>query len=158
MREIYIDGVAQSKFGKDERPLEIMLADVGQNALNASKKKEPDMVIIGNFDYQGYVGQASLDALVGNELKIKSTIPIFHVNKGSSGGAGAIELGFLLAQNGNKVLVISGEQMLSKNVSREKITMETSKVIYGDERKLGVKMPIIAAIATTEYMFRYGIP
>jgi len=158
--EVYIDGVSQTKFGKDTRQLEIMLADVGRRALIYSKCKEPpDLVYVGNYNYKGYADQGSLDALVGEELrkKIESTTPVFHVDRGSASGAAAVEAAFEHVKVGKRVLVISGEKMLLEDADREKITAETSKMMGEKERKFGINMATIAAIATTEYMKRYGI-
>jgi len=160
MGEVYIDGVCQTKFGKDTRKLEIMLADVGKGALNYSKCKDPpDIVYIGNYNYIGYADQGSLDALVGEELrkKIESTTPVFHVDRGSASGAAAVEAAFEHAKSGKRVLVISGEKMFFEDADRKKITEETSKMMGEKERKFGINMATIAAIATTEYMIRYGI-
>jgi len=160
MSEVYIDGVSQTKFGKDTRKLEIMLADVGKGALIYSKCIEPpDIVYIGNYNYKGYADQGSLDALVGEELrkKIKSTTPVFHVDRGSASGAAAVEAAFEHAKAGKRVLVISGEKMLLEDADREKITEETSKMMGEKERKFGINMATIAAIAATEYMIRYGM-
>ena len=132
MGEVYIDGVSQTKFGKDTRKLEIMLADVGKRALIYSKCKEPpDIVYIGNFNYMGYADQGSLDALVGEELrrKIKSTTPVFHIDRGSASGAAAIEAAYEHAIAGKRVLVISGEKMFLEEADRQKITEETSKMM-----------------------------
>ncbi|MCJ7580604.1 MAG: thiolase family protein [Candidatus Aminicenantes bacterium] len=158
--EVYIDGVSQTAFGKDTRKLEIMLADVGKRALIHSKCKDsPDLVYIGNYNYLGYADQGSLDALVGEELrkKIASTTPVFHVDRGSASGAAAVEAAFEHAKAGKRVLVISGEKMFLEDADRRKITEETSKMMGEKERKFGLTMATIAAIATTEYMIRYGI-
>jgi len=160
MSEVYIDGVSQTRFGKDTRKLEIMLAGVGRGALIYSKCKEPpDIVYVGNFNYMGYADQGSLDALVGEELrkKIESTTPVFHIDRGSASGAAAVEAAFEHAKAGKRVLVISGEKMFLKDADREKITEETSKMMGEKERKFGINMATIAAIATTEYMIRYGM-
>ena len=160
MNEVYIDGVSQTRFGKDTRKLEIMLADVGKAALISSKcKLPPDIVYVGNFNYMGYADQGSLDALVGEELrkKIGSTTPVFHIDRGSASGAAAVEAGFGHAEAGKRVLVISGEKMFLEQADREKITEETSKMMGEKERKFGINMATLAAIATTEYMIRYGM-
>lgn len=155
MEEVFIDGVAQSKFGKDERPLEDMIVGVATEALDNSNKPEPDVVIIGNFNYKGYVGQASLDALVGEKLGLPSTVPKIQIDRGSSTGAAAVELGYLLAQGGKKVLVVSGEKMRVSGGGD--VTEETSKVVHKSDRILGVTMPVIAGLATSEYMKHVGI-
>ncbi len=160
MGEVYIDGISQTKFGKDTRKLEIMLADVGKGALVHSKHKDPpDLVYIGNFNYMGYADQGSLDALVGEELrkKIESTTPVFHIDRGSASGAAAVEAAFEHVKAGKRVLVISGEKMFLEDANRQKITEETSKMMGEKERKFGINMATIAAIAATEYMIRYGI-
>lgn len=160
MSEVYIDGVSQTKFGKDTRKLEIMLADVGKGALVHSKYKDPpDIVYIGNFNYMGYADQGSLDALVGEELrkKIESTTPVFHLDRGSASGAAAVEAAFGHVKAGERVLVISGEKMFLEEANRQKITEETSKMMGEKERKFGINMATIAAIAATEYMIRYEI-
>ncbi|MFC2168466.1 thiolase family protein [Acidobacteriota bacterium] len=160
MSEVYIDGISQTKFGKDARKLETMLADVGKGALVHSKCKDPpDIVYVGNYNYIGYADQGSLDALVGEELrkKIKSTTPVFHIDRGAASGAAAVEAAFEHAKAGKRVLVISGEKMFFEDADRKKITKETSKMMGEKERKIGLNMATIAAIATTEYMIRYGI-
>lgn len=166
MGEVYIDGIGHSKFGKDDDNLEVMKAKVGEEAFDNSMHRKsgdgkPDIVILANYNYIGYAGQASLDALVGTELEkrkiISKTTPVFHINRGTGSGAGGVEAGYLLAQTGKKVLVIGGEKMYFEGVDKKDITQETSKMIYKKEQELGVTMPIIAAIATMEYIKRYGI-
>lgn len=158
---VYVAGVAQTKFGKDFRELEEILIEAAENAYISSGRITPDVVVVGNYNSAGYSDKASLDALVGEDLRkkkiIKSTTPVFRVDRGSASGAAAVESGFIYAQSGNKVLVLSGEKMLTQEVDRERITRETSKVISIGDRKLHVTMPILAAIATTEYMAKHNI-
>ncbi len=152
MCEVYIDGISQTKFGKDKRKLETMLAFVGKEALAQSKYKDPpDMVYVGNFNYMGYADQGSLDALVGEALrrKIVSTTPVFHIDRGSASGAAAVEAAFEQTKAGKRVLVISGEKMFLEEADRQKITEETSKMMGEKERKFGLNMATLAAIAAT---------
>jgi acetyl-CoA C-acetyltransferase len=155
--KVYIDGVAQTVFGKDPKPLKQMLAEVGQQALSGSQWREPDCVFVANYDYPGYAGQASLDVLVANELRLRSIVPVIHVERGSASGALAVELGFQVARDGYHVLVLAGEKMWTGEHDRKRITEETSKVLDVEERKFNITMPTIAALATTEYMVRYDL-
>ncbi|MBL7055856.1 thiolase family protein [Candidatus Woesearchaeota archaeon] len=158
MDQVFIDGVAQSNFGKDARELETIMGEVGREALDLSiTSSTPDIVVIGNFNAQGYSKKGSLDALVGNNLGIPTTTNVIHVNRGSSTGAAAVQLGYQLALGGNKVLVISGEVMHQESIDRDTVTKETSKVVHEDDRNLGVTMPVIAGLATTEYLHRWSI-
>ena len=158
MADVFIGGVAQTVFGKDSRLLEDLLADVGDKAIKTSSS-QPDIVLIGNYNYQGYAGQASLDTLVGNKLKLPTTTGIFHINRGSSTGAAVVELAYALVKGGKKVLVVSGEIMYNeKSHDRDLVKRETSKVIAEEDRAMGLDMPLIAALAATEYGIRHKIP
>ncbi len=159
MNKVYIDNVAQTIFGKDSRPLEEIFRILAEEILNKAKNK-PDVVIVGNYNYQGYTGQASLDALVSSELAkhqiITPTAPVYHINRGSASGAAAIQAGLEYAAQGKTVLVLAGEEMFKDKPDRDLITQETSKVVIGEEQDI-VTMPRIAGIATSEYMFRHKI-
>ncbi len=159
MGDVFIDGVGHTEFGKDFRNLEIILADAGQEALNNSRIEMPNKVILGNFGCEGYEG-VTIDEVVRNFRKVMGLsegIGIEVVRNGSSTGAAAIKKGYEYASEGYNVLVVSGEKMKSKKSRREEVTRQNSEVIHQMERRMGLTMPMIAALATIEYMELYRI-
>jgi acetyl-CoA C-acetyltransferase len=161
MGEVYVAGVSLCPFGKDFRPLGVMLADVCQRALTDSRRfdplPKPDCLVIGCMDPIGFARQTGLDSLVGIELGLDKKTEIYHVELGSATGAAAVELGKRLTSSGLKTLVCFGEKMRGK-LSNEEIPSQISTVIDEEERERGLgDMPTVAALASLEYMDVYNI-
>ncbi|MBA7494134.1 hypothetical protein ES702_04707 [subsurface metagenome] len=161
MGDVYIAGVSLTPFGKDFRPIGLMLADACQGALKDSTAYcfdcSPDCLVIGSMDPIGFARQTGLDSLVGIELGLARDMEIYHVELGSATGAAAVELGKRLASSGLKVLVCFGEKMKGK-LRNEEISSQISTVIAEEERERGLgEMPAVAALASYEYMDAYKV-
>ena len=161
MTDVYIAGASLTPFGKDFRPIGVMLADACRRALQDSARFTPDAVpdclVIGSMDPIGFARQTGLDSLVGMELGLARDTEIYHVELGSATGAAAVELGKRLASSGLKVLVCFGEKMKGK-LKNEEIPSQISTVIAEEERERGLgEMPAVAALASYEYMDAYRV-
>ena len=161
MNDVYIAGAGLTPFGKDFRPIGVMLADACQRALQDSipftPDPIPDCLVIGSMDPIGFARQTGLDSLVGMELGLSRDTEIYHVELGSATGAAAVELGKRLASSGLKVLVCFGEKMKGK-LKNEEIPSQISTVIAEEERERGLgEMPAVAALASWEYMDAYKV-
>ncbi len=161
MKNVYIAGVGLTPFGKDFRPIGVMLADACAKALQDSvlftSDALPDCLVIGSMDPIGFARQTGLDSLVGMELGLRRDTEIYHVELGSATGAAAVELGKRLASSGLKVLVCFGEKMKGK-LKNEEIPSQISTVIAEEERERGLgEMPAVAALASYEYMDAYKV-
>jgi acetyl-CoA C-acetyltransferase len=161
MRDVYIAGVSLTPFGKDFRPIGVILSDACRKALESSadftSNIVPDCLVIGSMDPIGFARQTGLDSLVGIELGLSRDTEIYHVELGSATGAAAVELGKRLASSGLKVLVCFGEKMQGK-LKNEEIPSQISTVIAEEERERGLgEMPVVAALASYEYMDVYKI-
>jgi len=161
MGDVYIAGASLTPFGKDFRPIGVMLADACQKALQDSSAFTsdlvPDCIVIGCMDPIGFARQTGLDSLVGIEMGLARDTEIYHVELGSATGAAAVELGKRLASSGLKVLVCFGEKMKGK-LKNEEIPSQISTVIAEEERERGLgEMPAVAALASYEYMDAYKI-
>jgi len=161
MNDVFIAGVSLTPFGKDFRPIGVMLADACQKALRDSvsftSDTIPDCLVIGSMDPIGFARQTGLDSLVGMELGLERDTEIYHVELGSATGAAAIELGKRLGSSGLKVLVCFGEKMKGK-LKNEEIPSQISTVIAEEERERGLgEMPAVAALASYEYMDAYKV-
>lgn len=161
MNEVYVAGVGMTPFGKDFRPIGVILADACQKALldsvSFTTDLSPDCLVIGAMDPIGFARQTGLDSLVGMEMDLPKEIEIYHVERGSATGAAAVELGKRLASSGLKVLVCFGEKMKGK-LKNEDIPSQISTVIAEEERERGLgEMPAVAALASINYMDTYKI-
>jgi len=161
MRDVHIAGVSLTRFGKDFRPIGVMLADACQKALQYSAafttELAPDCLVIGCMDPIGFARQTGLDSIIGIEMNLPRGIEIHHVERGSATGAAAVELGKRLASSGLKVLVCFGEKMKGK-LKNEEIPSQISTVIAEEERERGLgEMPAVAALASYEYMDAYKV-
>ncbi len=161
MNDVHIAGAGLTPFGKDFRPIGVMLADACQRALQDSisftPDTAPDCLVIGSMDPIGFARQTGLDSLVGMELGLSRDTEIYHVELGSATGAAAVELGKRLASSGLKVLVCFGEKMKGK-LKNEEIPSQISTVIAEEERERGLgEMPAVAALASWEYMDAYKV-
>ena len=161
MDDVYLAGVCLTPFGKDFRPLGVMLADACHRALQDSIRFTsnvlPDCLVIGCMDPIGFARQTGLDSLVGMELGLARDTEIYHVELGSATGAAAVELGKRLASSGLRVLVCFGEKMKGK-LKNEEIPSQISTVIAEEERERGLgEMPAVAALASYEYMDAYKV-
>lgn len=161
MSDVYVAGVGMTPFGKDFRPIGVILTDACKRALQDSEDFTaatlPDCLVIGCMDPIGFARQTGLDSLVGMELDLPRDMEIYHVERGSATGAAAVELGKRLASSGLKVLVCFGEKMKGK-LKHEDIPSQISTVIAEEERERGLgEMPAVAALASYEYMDVYRI-
>ncbi|UCE41582.1 MAG: thiolase family protein [Candidatus Aminicenantes bacterium] len=161
MNDVYVAGVSLTPFGKDFRPIGVILADACQKALQDSSpfvsNTVPDCLVIGSMDPIGFARQTGLDSLVGMELGLRRDTEIYHVELGSATGAAAVELGKRLTSSGLKVLVCFGEKMKGK-LKNEEIPSQISTVIAEEERERGLgEMPAVAALASYEYMDAYKV-
>lgn len=161
MDDVYIAGAALTPFGKDFRPIGVMLADACKKALEDSvvftPELSPDCLVIGCMDPIGFARQTGLDSLVGIEMSFPRDMEIYHVERGSATGAAAIELGKRLASSGLKVLVCFGEKMKGK-LKNEDIPAQISTVIAEEERERGLgEMSAVAGLACYEYMDAYKV-
>ena len=161
MNDVFIAGVSLTPFGKDFRPIGVMLADACRKALQDSisftPDSAPDCLVIGSMDPIGFARQTGLDSLVGMEMGLDRDTEIYHVELGSATGAAAIELGKRLCSSGMKVLVCFGEKMKGK-LKNEDIPSQISTVIAEEERERGLgEMPAVAALASREYMHAYKV-
>jgi acetyl-CoA acetyltransferase len=161
MNDVYIAGVGLTPFGKDFRPIGVILADACKRALQDSSpytsNAVPDCLVIGSMDPIGFARQTGLDSLVGMELGLSRDTEIYHVELGSATGAAAVELGKKLVSAGLKVLVCFGEKMKGK-LKNEEIPSQISTVIAEEERERGLEeMPVVAALASYEYMDAYKV-
>lgn len=161
MNDVYIAGASLTPFGKDFRPIGVILADACSRALADSEPyvldRRPDCLVIGCMDPIGFARQTGLDSLVGMALGLSRNTEIYHVELGSATGAAAVELGKRLASSGLKVLVCFGEKMKGK-LKNEEIPSQISTVIDEEERERGLSdMPTVAALASYEYMDVYKI-
>ena len=161
MSDVFIAGASLTPFGKDFRPIGVMLADACWKALQNSSAFTydlvPDCLVIGSMDPIGFARQTGLDSLVGIELQLSRDTEIYHVEMGSATGAAAVELGKRLASSGLKVLVCFGEKMKGK-LRNEEIPSQISTVISEEERERGLgEMPAVAALASYEYMDAYKV-
>lgn len=159
MGHVFVAGVSLSPFGKDYRPLGVMLADACRQALEDSRRfvsrPAADCVVIGCMDPIGFARQTGLDSLVGMELGLDRNTEIYHVESGSATGAAAVGLGKRLASAGLKTLVCFGEKMKGK-LTNEEIPSQISTVIDEEERERGLgDMPTVAALSSLEYMDVY---
>ncbi len=161
MSDVFVAGVSLTPFGKDFRPIGVILADACQKALQNSQAYTldlvPDCLVIGSMDPIGFARQTGLDSLVGIEMKLARDTEIYHVELGSATGAAAVELGKRLASSGLKVMVCFGEKMKGK-LKNEEIPSQISTVIAEEERERGLgEMPAVAALASYEYMDAYKV-
>ena len=161
MNDVYVAGVSLTPFGKDFRPIGVILADACKRALQDSStytsRTVPDCLVIGSMDPIGFARQTGLDSLVGMELGLSRDTEIYHVELGSATGAAAVELGKRLVSAGLKVLVCFGEKMKGK-LKNEEIPSQISTVIAEEERERGLEeMPAVAALASYEYMDAYNV-
>lgn len=161
MNDVFVAGVSLTPFGKDFRPIGVMLADACRKALQDSvsftANTLPECLVIGSMDPIGFARQTGLDSLVGMELGLERDTEIYHVELGSATGAAAIELGKRLGSSGMRVLVCFGEKMKGK-LKNEEIPSQISTVIAEEERERGLgEMPAVAALASREYMDAYKV-
>ena len=95
MRDVYIAGVSLTCFGKDFRPIGVMLADACQKALQYSaaftSELTPDCLVIGCMDPIGFARQTGLDSLIGIEMNLARDVEIYHVERGSATGAPPVQ-------------------------------------------------------------------
>lgn len=116
-----------------------------------------DALVIGAMAPEEYLHEGGLAALVATRLGLVG-LPAIRVETASSSGAAAFHLAVQLVRSGSarRVLALAGEKM--SHASTERSTEIMAEVLDRSERRSGLTMPGMAALATLVYGREHGIP
>ncbi len=157
MREVFIDGVGMTKFGKHlDRSLTDLMVEAANRALKDSSTPEIEAIFIGAQNPEEFTGEANLATNVADKLGLAG-IPAYRVETASSSGASVLEMAFYAVASGryNRVLVVAGEKMC--HLPTSKVTKILAEVIEEYERNSGASMVALAAMVTQSYAHYAGL-
>ena len=156
MKNVFVDQVFITKFGKLDKNLNEILIESGKQCLIDSNKKI-DMLLVGSMNPEEFSDNSNISTLVADGLNIQG-IPSLRIETASSSGAAIFSLGFNLIASGayENILLIAGEKMTG--LETKKVTKVLAKVIEENERKYGASMPSLAAMVTMAYKLKNNIP
>ena len=155
MREVFIDKVSMTKFGRFESEIRDLIINAGRGCLKESEKKI-DCLLIGSMNPEEFNDNSNLSTLVADYLDIQG-IPSFRIETASSSGAAIFNMGCNLVASGvyNNVLLVAAEKM--SGLETQRVTKILAKVIEENERKSGASMPSLAAMVTMAYKLKHRI-
>ena len=155
MREVFIDKVSMTKFGRFETEIRDLIITAGKGCLKESEKKI-DCLLIGSMNPEEFNDNSNLSTLVADYLDIQG-IPSFRIETASSSGAAIFNMGCNLVASGayNNVLLVAAEKM--SGLETQRVTKILAKVIEENERKSGASMPSLAAMVTMAYKLKHRI-
>ncbi len=157
MREVFVDGVGMTRFGKfPERSLVSLMVEAAQRALEDSASQSVEAVFVGAQNPEEFTGEANIAAAVADALGL-SGLPSYRVETASSSGASVLEVAYAAVASGrfSRVLVVAGEKMT--HLPTPKVTRILAEVIEAYERNSGASMVALAAMVTQAYAHFAGL-
>jgi acetyl-CoA C-acetyltransferase len=144
-------------FGRRPEGLVDLLALAGAEALERWPGPGPDALVVGSMAGGTLAGVENLAARVADALGLSGR-PTWRVEAASATGAAALQAGhtWLLGSPSRSVLVIAGEKMTDR--PGPELTRELSRSLSPEEFRHGATMPSMAALLTSLYLERWGIP
>ncbi len=151
MRDVFIDGVGMTRFGKfPDRGLVDLMVEAAEKALRDSSGSGIDAIFVGAQNPEEFTGEANIATNVADRLGF-SGLPSYRVETASSSGASVLEVAFYAVASGryNSVLVVAGEKMT--HLPTPRVTKILAEVIESYERNSGASMVALAAMVTQSY-------
>jgi acetyl-CoA C-acetyltransferase len=144
MRDVWIAGVAMTRFGKRPETLQDLIADAALDALREAGR-EPDAVVVTTMAPEEFIGEGNFASQISSYVGL-SHVPAIRVETATSSGAAALYVGFSFIAAGlhRNVLVLGGEKMT--HVPTPRVSQIISRVIDPYERAYGATMPALGAI------------
>ena len=155
MREVFIENVSMTKFGRFDSSLRDLTTSAGAKCLEKTNMKI-DCLLIGSMNPEEFSSNSNISSLVADYLNVQG-IPSMRIETASSSGAAIFSLGCNLIASGvyNNVLLVAAEKM--SGLETQKVTKILAKVIEEEERQSGASMPSLAAMVTMAYKLKYKI-
>jgi acetyl-CoA C-acetyltransferase len=155
MREVFIDNVSMTKFGRLDSSLRDLTTKAGEECIKNTDKKL-DCLLIGAMNPEEFSSNSNISSLVADYLNIQG-IPSLRIETASSSGAAIFSLGCSLISSGayDNILLVAAEKM--SGLDTQKVTKILAKVIEENERLSGASMPSLAAMVTMAYKLKYKI-
>ncbi len=151
MKEVFVDGVGMTKFGKfPNKTLVDLMAEAASLAIKDSNSQDVQAIFIGAQNPEEFTGEANIAAALADKLELTG-IPASRIETASSSGASVIEAAFYAVASGRfeRVLVVAGEKMT--HLPTPKVTKILAEVIESYERNSGASMVALAAMVTQAY-------
>jgi len=149
VKDVYIDGVGMTRFGKfPEKTLVDLMAEAAVKALTDSSSHQVEAVFVGAQNPEEFTGEANIAALFTDKMGFAG-IPAYRIETASSSGASACEAAFYAVASGKfeRVLVVAGEKMTHLPTAR--VTRILAEVIESYERNSGASMVALAAMVSS---------
>ena len=157
MREVFVDGVGMTKFGKfPDRSLVDLMVEASQRALQDSTSDSVEAIFVGCQNPEEFTSEANIAVNVADALGMAG-LPAYRVETASSSGASVLEAAFYAIASGrfNRVLVVAGEKMT--HLPTPRVTKILAEVIERYERNSGASMVALAAMVTQAYAHFAGL-
>jgi acetyl-CoA C-acetyltransferase len=156
MQSVYVAGAGMTKFGKDPRPLAVILSEAAQQALADAQLDEVNAIYIGAMNPEEFTGDSNIASQVADALGLTG-VPAMRIETASSAGAAALMAAFQAIASGyyRRVLVLAGEKMT--HLSTSATTRILAEVLDKRERVCGATMPALAAMITEKYRQKFRL-
>jgi acetyl-CoA C-acetyltransferase len=156
MGNVHIWSVGMTKFGKLSPNLPTLLLEATEKATENIPLQKIDAVFIGTMNPDEFADVSSLSTLLTDEMGLVPK-PAIRIENSSATGAATLFQAYIAIKSGffNTALCVVGEKMT--NIGTAKAGRILARVLALNERKLGLTMPALAALACRAYMHRYDL-
>lgn len=155
MADVYIAGVAMTRFGPRPESLADLMAEAAHGALAAAGLERPEALVVSAMNPEEFVGEGNFASHIATHLGLSRT-PSLRAETASSSGAAAVFTAFAVVAAGlyRSVLVVGGEKMT--HLPTPRVSELIGRSIDAHERSHGATMPALAGLVTRAWMARTG--
>jgi len=153
--DVFIAGVAMTRFGVRAESLEDLMAEAARGALSEAGLERPGALVVAAMNPEEFVGEGNFASHVATYLGLSHT-PSLRAETATSSGAAALFAAFTMVAAGvyRSVLVVGGEKMT--HLPTPRVSELIGRSIDAYERSYGATMPALAGLVTRAWMARTG--
>jgi acetyl-CoA C-acetyltransferase len=153
--DVWIAGVAMTRFGRRAEPLPDLMAEAAHAALADAGIERPEAIVVAAMNPEEFTGEGNYGSLVSTHLGF-ARIPSIRVETATSSGMAALQAAYATIAAGlhRRVLVVGGEKMT--HLSTPRVSEIIGRSIDPHERSYGTTMPALAGLITRAAMHRRG--
>src|SRR5437867_4225303 len=156
MRDVWIAGAGMTAIGRRSEPLQALMAEAAQSALEMAQRERPDAIVVAAMNPEEFVGDGNFASNVATHMGF-AEVPTLRIETATSSGAAALYAGFAEVAAGlhRTVLVVGGEKMT--HLATPRVSELIGRSIDPYERLYGATMPALAGLITRALMARKGV-
>jgi acetyl-CoA C-acetyltransferase len=162
MRDVYVVGVGQTRFGELwEKSFRSLITEAGLAAV-ADAGASGDMieaVYVGSMSAGRFIGQEHIGALVADEAGLASHhhVPAVRIEAADASGAAALRQGQLAVASGaHDLVVVGGAEKMTDVIDQEQTNTLATAADQEWEAFFGATFPSLYALMARRHMHDFG--